>query len=380
MSEPMHGAAIQLLDLEKRYGDVTALAGVSLDMPAGEFVTLLGPSGSGKTTTLNAIAGFLQPDNGRILVDRSPIETVPPHRRNIGMVFQNYALFPHMTVEANIAYPLKRRKVAKQELRRLVAESLALVGLDGMDKRYPRELSGGQQQRVALARALVFRPRVLLMDEPLGALDRRLRASLQLEFKRIHRELGITFVYVTHDQDEALVMSDRIAVFNNGTIDQVGTAEELYERPATLFVAEFLGDSNVLPGVITDGASGRRLRGDGYELTLPKDATLPAGSRGVVTVRPERVTVVPDTPTAAPVHGNALAGRVKQAIYMGGIRRLEIDVAGFTMIAQEQAGSGSTVAAGDPVLATWDADRSVMLPDVRGEATAGAVTGSLEEV
>lgn len=378
MTDPMHGAAIQLLDLEKRYGDVTALAGVSLDMPAGEFVTLLGPSGSGKTTTLNAVAGFLQPDAGRILVDGAPIEAVPPHKRNIGMVFQNYALFPHMTVQANVAYPLKRRSVSKQEVQRRVAESLELVGLGGMHRRYPRELSGGQQQRVALARALVFRPRVLLMDEPLGALDRRLRASLQLEFKRIHRELGITFVYVTHDQDEALVMSDRIAVFNNGGIDQVGTAEELYERPSTLFVAEFLGDSNVLPGVVANGSGGRRLRGQGYELALPAASALAAGARGVMTVRPERVSVVPDTSTAS-IHGNALAGRVRQVIYMGGVRRLEIDVAGFTMIAQEQAGSGSMVTAGDPVLAVWDADRSVVLPDERGEATAGAVTGSLEE-
>jgi len=378
MSEQMHGAAIQLHDLQKRYGDVTALDGVSLDMPAGEFITLLGPSGSGKTTTLNAIAGFLQPDSGHIMVDGSPIEAVPPHKRNIGMVFQNYALFPHMTVSANVAFPLKRRKVGKVELRQRVEESLALVGLDGLHQRYPRELSGGQQQRVALARALVFRPRVLLMDEPLGALDRRLRASLQLEFKRIHQELGITFVYVTHDQDEALVMSDRIAVFNSGTIEQVGTAEQLYERPTTLFVAEFLGDSNVLPGVIANGLAGRRLCGDGYELALPDGAALPTGSRGVMTVRPERIAVVPDTPTAPPSRGNALAGKVRQVIYMGGIRRLEIDVAGFTMIAQEQAGAGSPVVAGDAVLATWDACRSVVLPDERCDATAGAVTGALE--
>jgi putative spermidine/putrescine transport system ATP-binding protein len=277
MSEPMHGAAIQLLDLEKRYGDVTALAGVSLDMPAGEFVTLLGPSGSGKTTTLNAIAGFLQPDNGRILVDRSPIETVPPHRRNIGMVFQNYALFPHMTVEANIAYPLKRRKVAKQELRRLVAESLALVGLDGMDKRYPRELSGGQQQRVALARALVFRPRVLLMDEPLGALDRRLRASLQLEFKRIHRELGITFVYVTHDQEEALTMSDRLAVMDQGRILQVGSPRDIYERPAERFVADFIGETNFIAATVIGTENGTAMVDFGSGRAIA--ATLPDGMR-----------------------------------------------------------------------------------------------------
>ncbi|TDB85930.1 ABC transporter ATP-binding protein [Actinomadura sp. KC216] len=380
MSEQTHGASIDLRNLVKRYGEVTALADVSLTMPAGEFVTLLGPSGSGKTTTLNSIAGFTRLDDGHILVDGSPIEAVPPHRRNIGMVFQSYALFPHMTVSANVAFPLKRRKVPKHVLKRRVAESLALVGLDGMHDRYPRELSGGQQQRVALARALVFEPRVLLMDEPLGALDRRLRANLQLEFKRIHRELGITFVYVTHDQDEALVMSDRIAVFNHGAVEQVGTAEELYERPASLFVAEFLGDSNVLPGVVVDSAGGRRLRGDGYELALPDDAAVTAGTSAVMMVRPERVVVVPDVPAAPPASGNALPGRVKQVIYMGGIRRLEVGLAaGFTMIAQEQAGGESTVAAGDAVLATWHPRLAVVLPDTSGDATAGAVTGALAE-
>ncbi len=374
-----HGAAIELRNLGKRYGSITALENVSMNLPAGEFVTLLGPSGSGKTTTLNAIAGFLQPDEGHVLVDGAPIEQVPPHKRNIGMVFQNYALFPHMTVSANVAFPLKRRKVGRDSIKRKVAASLALVGLEEMGGRYPRELSGGQQQRVALARALVFEPSILLMDEPLGALDRRLRASLQLEFKRIHRELGITFVYVTHDQDEALVMSDRIAVFNNGSIDQVGTAEELYERPATLFVAEFLGDSNVLPGTVVSTAAGPRLRGEGYELGIPETTNVPVGAEGVLTLRPERAVVVPDVRGARPV-GNALDGRVAQVIYMGGIRRLVLELsAGFTMIAQEQAGAESRVAVGDAVLATWDPCRAVLLPGTGQQMAAGAVTGSFEE-
>lgn len=379
MSDRMLGAAIELRDLSKRYGAVTALDGVSLDLPAGEFVTLLGPSGSGKTTTLNTIAGFLQPDTGHVLMDARPIELVPPHKRNIGMVFQNYALFPHMTVAANVAFPLKRRKVAKADIQRKVADILDLVGLADLGSRHPRELSGGQQQRVALARALVFEPRVLLMDEPLGALDRRLRASLQLEFKRIHRELGITFVYVTHDQDEALVMSDRIAVFNQGSIEQVGSAEDLYERPGTLFVAEFLGDSNVLPGTVHDTAAGSFLRGDGYEVALPSSGSMASGGRGAVTIRPERVAVVPSG-EQSPVGANVLGGHVKQVIYMGGVRRLELWLdAGFSMVAQEQAGSESKVIEGDPVRVTWHADHSVVLEDGRSDARAGVVVGASDD-
>lgn len=377
MSEHALGAAIEIRDLTKRYGDFTALAGVSLHLPAGEFVTLLGPSGSGKTTTLNTIAGFLQPDEGHVLMDGRPIELVPPHKRNIGMVFQNYALFPHMTVSNNVAYPLKRRKASKDDIRGRVGKSLELVGLSDMGGRYPRELSGGQQQRVALARALVFEPRVLLMDEPLGALDRRLRGSLQLEFKRIHQELGITFVYVTHDQDEALVMSDRIAVFNNGLIEQVGTATELYERPKTLFVAEFLGDSNVLPGTFIDTGTRKVLRGDRYELVLPPSAeALSAGSRGVVTVRPERLTVLADARTM-PTALNVLPGRVSQVIYMGGIRRLKIELnSGFTMVAQEQSGSESALSTGDPAFVTWDPQNSIALPEGDVSSHAGTVIGA----
>ncbi|MCG3752630.1 MULTISPECIES: ABC transporter ATP-binding protein [unclassified Amycolatopsis] len=377
MSELVHGAAIRLRNLSKHYGEARALSDVSLDLPAGEFVTLLGPSGSGKTTTLNMIAGFLQPDTGHVLLDGEPIERVPPHKRNIGMVFQNYALFPHLTVANNVAFPLKRRRTGKAEIAERVARSLDLVGLADFGARYPRELSGGQQQRVALARALVFEPRVLLMDEPLGALDRRLRASLQLEFKRIHRELGITFVYVTHDQDEALVMSDRIAVFNNGRVEQVGTATELYEHPKSLFVAEFLGDSNVLPGVVEDTAVGRLLRGAGYELKLPTAGpALQAGTCGVVTVRPERV-LVHSAATRASFSGNALPGRVVQLIYLGGLRRLELRLdAGFSMIAQEQSGNQSPVSVGDAVLATWDPEHSAVLATDDAPARAGVAIGT----
>ena len=229
---------------------MVAVDGVSLDIAPGEFVTLLGPSGSGKTTTLMMLAGFEIPTAGEIYVDEDPIASVPPYRRNIGMVFQNYALFPHMTVGENIAFPLQMRKMSRAEITRQTTAVLALVGLPGYEGRYPRQLSGGQQQRVAVARALVFNPRVLLMDEPLGALDKQLREHLQLEIKALHDQLGVTIIYVTHDQEEALVMSDRIAVMNDGRIEQCGLPTELYDEPSTRFVATFIGESNFIDGVV----------------------------------------------------------------------------------------------------------------------------------
>ena len=244
------GASVSLNDLEKSYDRVAAVAGVSLDIHSGEFLTLLGPSGSGKTTTLMMIAGFETPTGGDIAIDGKSVVAVPPYRRNIGMVFQNYALFPHLTVADNIGFPLKQRGVAKAERAKLVGEALELVHLPGYGERYPRQLSGGQQQRVALARAIVFKPRLLLMDEPLGALDKQLRENLQLEMRRLHADLGITFIYVTHDQEEALTMSDRIAVMNEGLVAQVGRPEDLYDRPSSRFVAGFIGESNFLPAIV----------------------------------------------------------------------------------------------------------------------------------
>src|SRR5580692_8807933 len=244
------GAAVFLTGLEKHYESVGAVRGVSLDIRSGEFLTLLGPSGSGKTTTLMMIAGFEVPSAGDIAIDGRSVVSLPPHKRNIGMVFQNYALFPHLTVAENIGFPLKQRGVDRATRAQKVAESLELVRLPGYQRRTPRQLSGGQQQRVALARAIVFRPRLLLMDEPLGALDKQLRESLQLEMRRLHADLGITFIYVTHDQEEALTMSDRIAVMNEGRIAQLGRPEELYDRPGSRFVASFLGESNFLSGIV----------------------------------------------------------------------------------------------------------------------------------
>jgi spermidine/putrescine ABC transporter ATP-binding subunit len=244
------GASVSLDHLQKSYDRVAAVAGVSLDIHSGEFLTLLGPSGSGKTTTLMMIAGFETPTSGDIAIDGKSVVAVPPYRRNIGMVFQNYALFPHLTVADNIGFPLKQRRVAKAERAMSVGQALELVRLRGYGERYPRQLSGGQQQRVALARAIVFKPRLLLMDEPLGALDKQLRDSLQLEMRRLHTDLGITVIYVTHDQEEALTMSDRVAVMNAGLVAQIGRPEDLYDRPVSRFVAAFVGESNFLPAIV----------------------------------------------------------------------------------------------------------------------------------
>src|ERR1700733_5963625 len=285
------GAAVVLSGLEKRYDSVGAVRGVSLDIRSGEFLTLLGPSGSGKTTMLMMIAGFEVPTAGDIAIDGRSIVTLPPHKRNIGMVFQNYALFPHLTVADNIAFPLKQRGVDRATRARLVDESLELVRLPGYQARMPRQLSGGQQQRVALARAIVFRPRLLLMDEPLGALDKQLRESLQLEMRRLHADLGITFIYVTHDQEEALTMSDRIAVMNEGRIAQLGRPEELYDRPCSRFVASFLGESNFLSGIVHGFQEEDIVIAEcGGTMVRAVAPTRPArGDKVMLTMRPERM-------------------------------------------------------------------------------------------
>lgn len=361
-ADDSHGVGLELTGLTKRYGDSVALDGVDLSIAPGEFMTLLGPSGSGKTTTLNMIAGFVEPDSGSILMGEKPLNGVPAHRRDIGVVFQHYALFPHMRVDANVAFPLRQRRVPKAEAARRVGEMLEIVGLGHLARRYPRELSGGQQQRVALARALVFGPRVLLLDEPLGALDKRLRESLQLEIKRIHREVGVTFVFVTHDQEEALVLSDRIAVFNNGRIEQVGTTEDLYERPGTLFAAEFLGDSNVLRGVVRTGVR-TELHCDGLRIAVPDG--VPDGATAALVLRPERVSAH-DTATTPPSGHNVLDGVVDDVVYLGGRRRLVVGCAVGTFLVDEMVPQRS-FAPGEPVRLSWHATAGTMLG---GTATA----------
>lgn len=351
------GARVVFDGIEKQYGAVLAVDGVSLDIAPGEFVTLLGPSGSGKTTTLMMLAGFEIPTAGEIYVDDDPIAAVPPYRRNIGMVFQNYALFPHMTVGENIAFPLQMRKMNKAEIARQTHEVLALVGLPGYEARYPRQLSGGQQQRVAVARALVFNPRVLLMDEPLGALDKQLRERLQLEIKALHDQLGVTIIYVTHDQEEALVMSDRIAVMNDGRIEQCGAPTELYDEPATRFVASFIGESNFIEGTLEriDGAAACIAAPGLTELRAPARPGLTAGSSVALTVRPEKI--VPSENGAGPGL-NAASGSVEDVIFVGEMRRYVVALPGgqrLVLKAQNRSGIQS-FARGDAIRVTWNVD------------------------
>src|SRR3954468_4077178 len=287
---------IRLEGVTKRFGEMTAVDALDLEVPRGEFYALLGPSGCGKTTTLRMVGGFEDPTGGRVFLGGDDVTERPPYRRDVNTVFQSYALFPHLTVERNVAFGLERKKVGRDEVRKRVAETLELVQLSGLDRRKPAELSGGQQQRVALARALVNRPRALLLDEPLGALDLRLRKQLQIELKRIQADVGITFVHVTHDQEEAMSMADTIAVMNHGKIEQAGSAPELYEAPRTEFVASFLGVSNLVDARLreADGALARVQTHDGVTLRVPTDCIGPHGSDAVrVGVRPEKVTLLP---------------------------------------------------------------------------------------
>jgi len=299
---------IRLVDLTKRFEDVVAVDGISFDIDRGSFFAMLGPSGCGKTTTLRMIGGFEEPTSGAIELDGRDVAPLPPYRRDVNTVFQSYALFPHLSVFENVAFGLRRRKVRGDELRRRVIEALELVGLAGLERRKPRQLSGGQQQRIALARALVNHPRVLLLDEPLGALDLKLRKEMQLELKRIQHEVGITFVHVTHDQEEAMTMADRIVIMNHGHIEQLGTPSELYEQPATAFVAGFLGASNLLAGTV---AGEDRVHLDcGAEVHVPRAAL--AGRTGAVQigVRPEKIRIGGDEP-------NTLSGTVSESAYIG---------------------------------------------------------------
>src|SRR6195952_886554 len=309
------GAAVTLAALEKRFDGVGAVRGISLDICSGEFLTLLGPSGSGKTTTLMMIAGFETPDAGDIAIDGHSVVAMPPNRRNLGMVFQNYALFPHLTVAENIGFPLRQRGVDRATRARMVGETLELVSLPGYHRRYPRQLSGGQQQRVALARAIVFQPRLLLMDEPLGALDKQLRENLQLELRRLHADLGITFIYVTHDQEEALTMSDRIAVMNHGVVAQIGRPEDLYDRPGSRFVASFLGESNFLPAIvrgIEDDVVVAECEGAIIRAVCPGRPA--AGDKVMLTTRPERIRFA-DGGFASSAPQNRLSVTVTEAVF-----------------------------------------------------------------
>ena len=318
MSNP---ALVQFKGVQKTYDGLSLVVrNLDLDIRRGEFLSLLGPSGSGKTTTLMMLAGFESPTAGEILLDGRPITKTPPHKRNFGMVFQNYALFPHLTVGENVAYPLTVRKVPKAEQADRVKKALDMVRLTGMADRLPARLSGGQQQRVALARALVFNPQLVLMDEPLGALDKQLREHMQIELKELHRQLGVTFVYVTHDQGEALTMSDRVAVFNEGVIQQLADVESLYETPSNRFVAGFVGDSTVLSGTLQGaGANAAIQMPGGFLLPGINVNQAPVGARVQACVRPERVLLLPQSEYPRP---NAIPATVARTIYYGDHLRL----------------------------------------------------------
>jgi spermidine/putrescine transport system ATP-binding protein len=325
MSPAVNEGTIELVELSKRFGDVTAVDGITLHIPGGQFFSLLGPSGCGKTTTLRLIAGFERPDAGRILLDGKDMAATPPHKRKVNTVFQSYALFPYLSVADNVAFGLRRRREPREQIRRRVDEALASVRLDGFEKRKPSQLSGGQQQRVALARALVLSPSVLLLDEPLGALDAKLRKALQLELKALQQQFGITFVYVTHDQEEALTMSDRIAVMSGGRIEQVASPEEIYEEPGTVFVADFLGISNLMNATANgSGDTPCRLRLGDVELVAPRGALQARGETRIV-IRPERVRVEPYTADGS--GENRIPGMIERVVYLGSADQLVIRLA-----------------------------------------------------
>ncbi|MFF9124055.1 ABC transporter ATP-binding protein [Streptomyces sp. NPDC014889] len=343
----MEGVAVRLEGLRRTFGETAAVAGVDLEIRDGEFFSMLGPSGSGKTTVLRLIAGFETPDAGRVELAGQEVTGLAPFERDVHTVFQDYALFPHMTVEQNVAYGLKIRKVPKAERLARARKALAEVRLEGYGGRRPAGLSGGQRQRVALARALVGRPRVLLLDEPLGALDLKLREQMQVELKALQREVGITFVFVTHDQEEALTMSDRIAVFHQGRIEQVGTPAEIYERPATGFVASFVGTSNLL-----EGESARRILG------VP----------GTHSIRPEKIRVLKESADADEPGQATVTGTVADVVYLGDSTRLlvDLDTGGrLTALQQNLETSAEDVAAyrGTRVRLAWHSRHAVQVPD-----------------
>ena len=365
LTEPTH--KLQLRDLRKSYGSAVALAGANLEMHEGEFLTLLGPSGSGKTTMLLLVAGLVQPDGGEMWIDGKLSTYMPPHKRDIGVVFQNYALFPHMTLYENIAFPLRMRSLPAAKIRTEVRRVLEIVELPGMDDRLPSQLSGGQQQRVALARCMVYQPPIILMDEPLGALDKRLREQLQLEIRHLHKEQGITVLYVTHDQEEALVMSDRICLINKGEIQQIGTPHDLYFRPENLFVADFLGESNLLDAtvvrkrdnvVLLEGPGGAQI-----EAVAPREVV--RGQRLKFMIRPENVRIL----AAGERADSELTAKLQDVILMGQVTKFYATLADGTAVSATQLTSPTIpkLSLGDEVRFGFDVESTVALPLSGGE-------------
>ncbi len=316
---------VKFENVDKSYdGKVLVVKNLQLDIAEGEFITMLGPSGSGKTTCLMMLAGFETPTNGEIYLGGRAISSIPPHKRGIGMVFQNYALFPHMTVYENLAFPLRVRKIPKDEADKKIDKALSMVSLQGFASRMPGQLSGGQQQRVAVARSLVFDPQLVLMDEPLGALDKNLRESMQYEIKHIHESIGVTVVYVTHDQSEALTMSNRIAVFNDGKVQQLSSPDELYEKPVNSFVAEFIGENNTFNGEVSDISGGKcKVKLSNAEITANPISVKSKGERTKVSLRPERALINPKDKM-----DNIHNGKIEEVIYHGDHTRVRINLLG----------------------------------------------------
>jgi spermidine/putrescine transport system ATP-binding protein len=378
--------SVRLEQVTKSYGDLDAVRELDLEIAQGQFFTLLGPSGCGKTTTLRMIAGFEEPTMGRILIAGQDVSTMPPYRRPTNTVFQSYALFPHLSVEDNVAFGLKRKRVRKNEIRRRVREELERVGLASEANRRPSQLSGGMQQRVALARALVNLPKVLLLDEPLGALDLKLRKGLQIELKRIQREVGITFVYVTHDQEEALTMSDRIAVMNAGRVEQVDGPEDVYERPATTFVAGFIGVSNLMPGTVTATDMG----GGKARVRLDTGGEIDAAAHGVVTgerchavVRPEKLRIeLASEPSRDGMP--SVEGIVEASVYLGTSTQIDVRIAdGVRMTVlvpnADEAERSMLPGGGAPVRLSWAPDHiHIVRESGNGQTTSAAGEPELE--
>jgi putative spermidine/putrescine transport system ATP-binding protein len=366
-SEPL----VQFIGVEKSYdGHTLAVRALTLDVRQGEFLTLLGPSGSGKTTTLNMLAGFERPTRGEILLAGRPVDRLPPYERNIGMVFQNYALFPHMSVSENVAFPLSVRRMPRAEIAERVKRGLAMVQLEAFAERRPAQLSGGQQQRIALARALVFEPSLVLMDEPLGALDKKLREHMQIELKLLHERLGLTVLYVTHDQSEALTMSDRIAVFHDGQVMQQGTPDALYSEPEDAFVANFIGENNMLSGTVEAIANGhvRVALAGGLQVIATAVGELDHGARVIVAVRPEAVRVS----SAADGAENACRALVTSRIYLGDHQRLLTDIGAHQTVTVKLP-LGADAVAGASVVLSWNTQ------DCRAFPAGTAAEGGLNQ-
>jgi len=354
---------VRLAAVTKRFGSVTAVNAISLDVQQGEVVALLGPSGCGKTTTLRVIAGFEQPDAGSVEIRGRIVNRIPTYRRNLGMVFQQYALFPHMSVFDNVAFGLRMRRVSRNEVPRLVEEAMALVRLTGLSERFPSQLSGGQQQRVALARAIVTKPAVLLLDEPLGALDKKLREQMQVEIRALQRQVGITTLFVTHDQEEALTLADRIAVMEHGEIVQIGTPTEIYERPRSRFVSDFIGVSNILEGkVVAHDAGALAVElSSGTRVSATPVEGVGAGDRLEIAVRPEKIRLS----AVAGGSANCLPGTIENVVYLGAVTYYYVQTADARLVVMEQNRAPHLASApsaiGQAVHACWDVASTLVL-------------------